>query len=127
MEDEISHNSAQHTENTDNKHTKQAQKLQNTNKTNNTHNILPQHTHQTTKTQIPIRVPAGIPPALAAAVVQQLRSDPNAALQAFEQAQRVLATPGLAQAYLGMGMGGVGAMAAAAAVTGKLADVRTLA
>ena len=55
------------------------------------------------KKQIPIRIPPGLPPQIAAMVVQQLRSDPAAAQAAYDQAQRALATPGLAQAYLRMG------------------------
>ena len=49
-----------------------------------------------------MKIPPGMPKAQAEAVVDYLKSNPEAARMAAEQAKEIMKTPGLAQAYLNM-------------------------
>lgn len=55
-----------------------------------------------TRTQVPIQIPPGMPTAQAQALVAYLKSNPQAAKQAYEQAQAVLRNPAMAQAFANM-------------------------
>jgi len=53
-------------------------------------------------TKIPIKIPEGMPPVQAQALLAYLQSNPEAAKAAAAQAQNMLRTPGMAQAMLNM-------------------------
>lgn len=50
--------------------------------------------------QIPIKIPEGMPPVQAKALVAYLQQNPDVAKKAHEQAQHMLKTPGMAQAFM---------------------------
>ena len=51
-------------------------------------------------TQIPVAIPPNLDPAVAKQVIEYLKADPEAAQQSYEQAHRMLRTPGMAQMML---------------------------
>lgn len=53
-------------------------------------------------TEVPIKIPPGMPPAQAQMLVQYLKSNPAAAKAAYDQAQMMLKTPGMANAFTNM-------------------------
>lgn len=50
--------------------------------------------------QIPVAVPPNLDPAIAKQVIEYLKANPEAAQQSYEQAHRMLQTPGMAQMLL---------------------------
>ena len=50
--------------------------------------------------QIPVAVPPNLDPAIAKQVIEYLKANPDAAQQSYEQANRMLQTPGMAQMML---------------------------
>lgn len=55
--------------------------------------------------QIPIKIPPGMPPAQAQALMAYLEANPDAAKAAMGQAQQIMQNPALAQAFLNMNVG----------------------
>ncbi|KAG2453934.1 hypothetical protein HYH02_002137 [Chlamydomonas schloesseri] len=53
-------------------------------------------------TEVPIKIPPGMPAAQAQALVAYLKSNPAAAKAAYEHAQKVMKTPGMAGAFANM-------------------------
>eukprot|EP00879_Flechtneria_rotunda_P011121 GHRR01011618.1.p1 GENE.GHRR01011618.1~~GHRR01011618.1.p1 ORF type:complete len:304 (+),score=115.86 GHRR01011618.1:124-1035(+) len=53
-------------------------------------------------TQVPVRIPPGMPAEQAQGIIDFLKANPEAAKGAWSQAQQILQTPGLANAFLGM-------------------------
>ena len=51
-------------------------------------------------TQIPVAIPPNLDPAVAKQVIEYLKANPEAAQQSYEQAHRMLRTPGMAQMML---------------------------
>ena len=50
--------------------------------------------------QIPVAIPPNLDPAVAKQVIEYLKANPEAAQQSYEQAHRMLRTPGMAQMML---------------------------
>ena len=50
----------------------------------------------------PLQIPPGMPPQQAQALLAYLQANPDAAKAGLAQAQLMLQTPGLAEAFLGM-------------------------
>ena len=50
--------------------------------------------------QIPVAIPPNLDPAVAKQVIEYLKANPEAAQQSYEQAHRMLQTPGMAQTML---------------------------
>ncbi len=50
--------------------------------------------------QIPVAIPPNLDPAMAKQVIEYLKANPEAAQQSYEQAHRMLRTPGMAQMML---------------------------
>ena len=53
-----------------------------------------------TALQVPVAVPPNLDPAIAKQVIEYLKANPEAAQQSYEQAHRMLQTPGMAQMML---------------------------
>lgn len=52
--------------------------------------------------QVPLQIPPGMPAAQAQAMIEYLKSNPQAAKAAYEQAQALLKNPAMAQAFMNM-------------------------
>jgi hypothetical protein len=50
--------------------------------------------------QIPVGIPPNLDPAIAKQVIEYLKANPEAAQQSYEEAHRLLQTPGMAQMML---------------------------
>ncbi len=50
--------------------------------------------------QIPVAIPPNLDPAIAKQVIEYLKANPEAAQQSYEEANRLLQTPGMAQMML---------------------------
>lgn len=60
-----------------------------------------------TSLQIPMKIPPHMPPEQAQMLMEFLRSNPDAAKQVYEQAKVMMKSPGLANAFLNMQVGGL--------------------
>jgi hypothetical protein len=66
--------------------------------------------------QVPVKIPPGMPADQAQGIIAYLQANPEAAKAAWAQAQSLLATPGLANAFVNMQVGARGGGGRAARV-----------
>jgi hypothetical protein len=62
----------------------------------------PAHVKRTPLTQVPVKIPPGMPAAQAQGILEFLKANPDAAKAAWAQAQSIMATPALANAFVNM-------------------------